>query len=169
MQWEFLVLKVEIHLELNSITYKLGLKKQNAPEYEKTYEMVVHGVTSVTLPEPIPSVERKTWLKILGVALQDNPCNWDLYFEETLKKASGRMYIIRVCKHYGLSSLEQLDLLFDGLIMSIFTFAIELWAQRRYIQRATSYPGSFTYARRSGKDPGWSWSREPPDFRAKSN
>ena len=24
----------------------------------------------------------------------------------------------------------------------------------------TSYPGSFTYARRSGKDPGWSWSRD---------
>ena len=34
---------------------------------------------------------------------------------------------------------------------------------------STSYPGSFTYARRSGKDPGWSWSREPPDFRGKSN
>ena len=25
---------------------------------------------------------------------------------------------------------------------------------------ATSYPGSFTYAHRSGKDPGWSWSRD---------
>ena len=43
-----------------------------------------------------------------------------------LKKASGRMYIMRVCKYYGLS-LEQLDLLFESLIMSIFTFAIELW------------------------------------------
>ena len=93
---------------------------------KKPYEMVVHGVTSVTLPDPIPSVERKTWLKILGVTLQDNPCNWDLHFEEMLKKTSGRMYIMRVCKYYGLS-LEQLDLLFDILIMSIFTFAIELW------------------------------------------
>jgi hypothetical protein len=34
---------------------------------------------------------RKTWLKLLGVTLQDNPCNWDLHFEEMLKKASGRM------------------------------------------------------------------------------
>ena len=31
------------------------------------------------------------------------------------------------------------------------------------------YPGSFTYARCCGKDPGWSWSHEPPDFRGNSN
>ena len=88
--------------------------------------MVVHGVTPATLPDLILSVERKTWLRILGVTLQDNPCNWDLHFEEMLRKASGRMYIMRVCKYYGLSR-EQLDLLLDSLIMSIFTFAIELW------------------------------------------
>ena len=63
---------------------------------------------------------------LLGVTLQDNPCNWDLHFEEMLKKASGRMYIMRVCRYYGLS-IKRLDLLFDSLIMSIFTFAIELW------------------------------------------
>ena len=94
---------------------------------KKTYEIVVRGSRSVTLPDPIPSVKQKTWLKILGVTLQDNLCNWDLHFEEMLKKkASGRMYIMRVCKYYGLL-LEQLDFLFDSLIMSIFTFAIELW------------------------------------------
>ena len=93
---------------------------------EKTYEMVVRRHTSVVLPEHIPSIKRKTWLKLLGVTLQDNPCNWNLHFEEMLKKASGRMYVMRVCKYYGLS-IKQLDLLFDSLIMSIFTFAIELW------------------------------------------
>ena len=70
---------------------------------KKTYEMVVHVVTPVTLPDPIPSVERKTWLRILGVTLQDNPCNWDFHFEQMLWKASGRIYIMRVCKYYGLS------------------------------------------------------------------
>jgi hypothetical protein len=78
------------------------------------------------LPELIPSIKRKTWLKLLGVTLQDNPCNWDLHFEEMLKKANGRMYIMRVCKYYGLS-IKKLDLLFGRLIMSIFIFAIELW------------------------------------------
>jgi hypothetical protein len=29
------------------------------------------------LPELIPSIKRKTWLKLLGVTLQDNPCNWE--------------------------------------------------------------------------------------------
>ena len=53
---------------------------------EKTYEMVVRRRTSVVLPELIPSIKRKTWLKLLGVTLQDNPCNWDLHFEEMLKK-----------------------------------------------------------------------------------
>ena len=73
---------------------------------KKTYEVVAHGVTSVTLPDSIPSVDRKTWLKISGATLQDNPCNWDLHLEEMLKKESDRMYIMKVCKYYGLS-LEQ--------------------------------------------------------------
>ncbi|CAB4037035.1 Hypothetical predicted protein [Paramuricea clavata] len=88
--------------------------------------MVVRRHTSVVLPELIPSIKRKTWLKLLGVTLKDNRRNWDLHYEEMLKKASGRMYIMKVCKYYGLS-IKQLDLLFDSLIMSIFTFAIELW------------------------------------------
>ena len=44
---------------------------------------------------------------------------------------------MRVRKYYGLS-LEQLDLLFDSLIMSIFTVAIELWGcayQSRYLNQ----------------------------------
>ena len=31
LTWEFLVMKVEIHFELNSITYKLGMKKTECP------------------------------------------------------------------------------------------------------------------------------------------
>ena len=34
---------------------------------------------------------------------------------------------------------------------------------------STSQVRLFTYTRRCGKDPGWSWSREPPNFRGKSN
>ena len=88
-------------------------------------------------------------LRILGVTLQDNPCNWDLHFEEMLRKASGRMYIMRVCKYYGLS-LEQLDLLFDSLIMSIFTFAIELWGcayESKYLNQIDKF---IKHARKNG-------------------
>jgi hypothetical protein len=56
---------------------------------------------------------------------------WDKHFEEMMKKASGRMYILRVCKHYGLST-HQLDLLFNILIVSLFTFAAEIWGEASY-------------------------------------
>ena len=70
---------------------------------DKTYEMMVRGKTSTPQPSCIPSNERKTWLKILGITLEEIPDRWDRHFEEMLKKASGRMYILRVCKYYGFS------------------------------------------------------------------
>ena len=36
------------------------------------------------------------------------------------------MYIMRVCKFYGMSR-EELVLLFDSLIMSVLTYDVELW------------------------------------------
>ena len=38
---------------------------------------------------------------------------------------------MRVCKYYGLS-VKQLDLLYNSLIMSIFTYGIELWGSVYY-------------------------------------
>ena len=48
-----------------------------------------------------------------------------------LSKATSRLYILRVCKYYGYS-LQELTLLFDSLIMSLFTYAIEVWASAHY-------------------------------------
>ena len=75
---------------------------------------------------PILSIERKTWLEILGTT-----CNWAMHFHKLISKASSRMYIIRVCKFYGLSR-KQLDLLFDSLIMSVLTYGVELWGCAYY-------------------------------------
>ena len=86
---------------------------------KKTWEIVVRGNVSRPLPASISTIERKTWLRILGITLQDNPCNWDLHIEELINKASSRMYIMGVCKYY--------DLFVNSLIMSIFTYGIELW------------------------------------------
>ena len=74
----------------------------------KTYEMIVRGRTSIPLPSCIPSIKRKTWLKILGITLEEIPENWDRHFEEMLKKASGRMYILRVCRYYGFTTITAL-------------------------------------------------------------
>ena len=50
-----------------------------------------------------------------------------MHFHKSISKASSRMYIMRVCKFCGMSR-EQLDLLFDNLIMSVLTYGVELWA-----------------------------------------
>ena len=98
---------------------------------KKTFEMVVKGKTTMPLPEPVDRITRKSELKLLGVTVNEDPCNWDVQFENMLSKASSRLYILRVCKYYGFS-LQQLTLLFDSLIMSLFTYAIEVWASSLY-------------------------------------
>ena len=107
----------------------------------KTYEIVVRGKMCATPPNRIPSITRKTWLKILGVTVEETPGKWDIHFEEMLKKTSERMYILRVCKYYGFTK-EQLDLLFQSLIMPLFTFAVEIWggaSHSKYISKIDKF------------------------------
>ena len=103
---------------------------------EKTYEMIVRAKMSASLPEYIPSIKRKEWLKLLGVTMEEIPGKWDRHFEEMMNKASKRMYILRVCKHYGLTT-HQLDHLFNSLTVSLFIFAVEVWGGASY----TKYVG----------------------------
>ena len=69
---------------------------------EKTYEMVIISNISTPLPTPIPNIDRKSWLKILGITLENVPDKLDIHFEEMIGRAAGRMYIIRACKYYGM-------------------------------------------------------------------
>ena len=50
----------------------------------------------------------------------------DLHVDNLLRKASSRLYILRVCKYFGFPK-EQLTKLFDLLIMSLFLYGIEIW------------------------------------------
>ena len=85
----------------------------------KTWEMSISGKSANPSPEPIIGIERKTWLKLLGITFQNNPSSWDLHVNDLLSRASSRMYIMRTCRSYGYSK-EQLTILFDTLIMSLF-------------------------------------------------
>ncbi len=69
------------------------------------------------------------------------PCNCDLQFEETLQRASARLYIIRVCKYYGFP-IKQLDILFRTLIMPILTYEIEVEAALQEIHGEVLNSGS---------------------------
>ena len=54
---------------------------------KKTFEMVVKGKTTMPLPEPVDGITRKSELKLLGVTVNEDPCNWDVQFENMLSKA----------------------------------------------------------------------------------
>ena len=84
----------------------------------KTWELLLRGKTTRTPPEPLKIIGRKENLKLLGVTSEQVPVNWDTH--------SSRLYIIRICKYYGYC-VENLDLLFQSLILSVFTYAIEVW------------------------------------------
>ena len=50
----------------------------------KTWEMVVRGRTTKPLPLQLDGIEHKNWLKLLGMAFQDDPCCWDLQVDTLL-------------------------------------------------------------------------------------
>ena len=68
------------NMKLWSDKYRMALNM------DKTYEMIARGKTSTPSPSCIPSIEQKTWLKILGITLEEIPDRWDGHFEEMLKK-----------------------------------------------------------------------------------
>ena len=51
---------------------------------EKTYEIIVRGKTLTSVPSCIATTERKTWLKLLGITLEEIPNKWDRHVEEML-------------------------------------------------------------------------------------
>ena len=62
----------------------------DAPTPEN-WEMVVRGKTNKSLPLPTSGIERKNELKLFGVTLNENPCNWDTHIDSLLQKAGSRM------------------------------------------------------------------------------
>ena len=88
----------------------------------KTWELLLQGRAIRTPPEPLEIIGRKEKLKLLGVTFEQVPVNWDTHIDYILRNASSRFYIIRICKYYGYS-IENLDSLFQSLILSVFTYA----------------------------------------------
>ena len=87
----------------------------------KKWELLLREKTTRTPPEPLEIIGRKEKLKLLGVTFEQVPVNWDTHIDYLLRKASSR-----ICKYYGYS-IGNLDLLFQSLILSVFTYAIEVW------------------------------------------
>ena len=127
-------------LEVNSIQH-WAVRNRIKLNLTKTWEMVVHGIIPKPLPPLVQGIERKSWLKLLGIIFQENPSDWDLQVGNLLRKASSRLYILRVCKYFGYPK-EQLTKLFDLLIMSLFLYGIEVWGaayQGKYLDRIDKF------------------------------
>ena len=82
-------------------------------------------------PAPLAIVEHKTQLKLLSVTFETDPMNWDMHIiiDHVVRKVSSRLHILRVCKlnFYGHPKERLLlDLLFQSLIISVLTCAIEV-------------------------------------------
>ena len=109
-----------------------NLMKRNL---SKTKELVIRGRTTLPPPEPIVTIKRVSYLKLLGVTFQDSPTNWDKHFDDLMERALKRMHILRVCKRNGYC-VPDLDYFSNCLIMSLFTFCIRVWVVAAY----TKYP-----------------------------
>ena len=107
-------------IEVNSIQH-WAVRNRMKLNLTKIWEMVVHGRISKPLPPVVQGIERKSWLKLLGIIFQENPSDWDLHFDNLLRKASSRLYILCVCKYFGYLK-EQLTKLFDLLVNYVSVF-----------------------------------------------
>ena len=98
--------------------------------------MLIHGKTTKPNPQPVPGIERKSWLKLLGIIFQENPCCWDLHVNKLIAKASSRLYILRVCKFLWINSTSYLT-----LILSCFAYGLEVWgsACKQYLNRIDNF------------------------------
>ena len=75
-------------IEINNIE-EWSVRNRMHLNIEKTYEMVIRRKISTPLPAVVPHIERKSWLKLLGITLEDLPDKWDLHFDEMIGKAGG--------------------------------------------------------------------------------
>ena len=89
----------------------------------------MHSTISKPLPPLVQEIERKSWLKLLGIIFQENPSDWNLYVDNLLRKANSRLYIFRVCKYFGYPK-EQLTKLFDLSIMFLLLMELRFGERR---------------------------------------
>lgn len=106
----------------------------------KTWEMLLHRLTSKPAPPPLPGIERKDCLKLLGITFHDT-CDWDFHIDSLLSIAASPLYILRICKYYIYTN-DQLIALFECLIMSLFLYVLEVWysaSQGKYLHRIDTF------------------------------
>ena len=104
----------------------MNLKGLSQSNVKKTRDVVVRGKSKKPVPDEIPNIGGKVGSKLLGVVFNEDPHNWDTQIDLLLNIASSRLYILRVCKLNGYSR-DKLTILYNSLIMVLFSYAVEAW------------------------------------------
>ena len=95
----------------------------------KTWEMLLRSRTTQSAPPPVPGIERKEWLKLLGITFHEDPCNWDLQVDSLLSRAASRLRAIsnwsrdHACFHFVNDAMNCM-LLAIFCIFFVFVFRI---------------------------------------------
>ena len=73
---------------------------------KNTFEVAVKAKIRMPFPESIDGIASKSELKLIGVAVNEDPGNWDTQFENMPSKASPRMRILTVTKMRAIPLFE---------------------------------------------------------------
>jgi len=93
----------------------------------KTKELIFYNPRArpKSFPPPIPTVERVTSAKLLGIYIQDN-FKCDMHLKYIMTVSSQRLHILKALKRQGLS-LEMLHNVFYAIIVSKLVYGISSW------------------------------------------
>ena len=128
--------------EVNSMKHWAASNRMSL-NLSKTGEMLIHGKTTKPYSQPVPGIERKGWLKLLGIIFKKRPMLLGPPCRQT-NSCQGKHSPIHTeglqVFFYGYSQ-DQLNKLFDSLILSLFGYGLEVWgsACKKYLDRIDNF------------------------------
>ena len=92
-------IKIAINVLLKGTVQSWAANSRKSLNLSKTREMLLHRTTSKPAPPPLPGIERKDCLKLLGITFH-NPCVRDFHIDCLLSRAASPLYILIIVYYY---------------------------------------------------------------------
>ena len=92
-------IKIAINVLLKGTVQSWAANSRKSLNLSKTREMLLHRTTSKPAPPPLPGIERKDCLKLLGITFH-NPCVRDFHIDYLLSRAASPLYILIILYYY---------------------------------------------------------------------
>lgn len=92
-------IKIAINVLLKGTVQSWAANSRKSLNLSKTRERLLHRTTSKPAPPPLPGIERKDCLKLLGITFH-NHCVWDFHIDRLLSRAASPLYILIILYFY---------------------------------------------------------------------